>query len=66
MTQCPPRCPRVAPLVLLAALAVAGCTSRWAIRGDVDLTGDGSAAALTQQSDPLLADPRPEPSPAPE
>lgn len=61
MTLRSPSCARVAALAVLAVATASGCTSRWAVRGNVDLTGDATAASIAPQKDPLLADPRPEP-----
>lgn len=54
----PPGLALVALVVIALATITGGCTSRWAVRGNVDLTGDASAANLSPQKDPLLADPR--------
>ena len=53
-----PRCALVALSVLPLLALNGGCTSRWAVRGNVDLTGDATAAGITPQAKPVLADPR--------
>lgn len=60
-------CALVALGLAVAVVALAGCTSRWAVRGNVDLTGDGTAAPIGEQATALHADPwpRPEQTPAP-
>lgn len=52
------RCALVAPMLVALAAVLAGCTSRWAVRGDIDMTGDASMGELVEQPEPLLADPR--------
>jgi len=55
----------VALWVVALLLLTGGCTSRWAVRGNVDLTGDGTVAPIDKQATALHADPWPRPTPAP-